>query len=982
MAPQGSPSHLVHLLDRLRDSRTLTSNTSLRVLKETLHFLLGFYADLARDLSQVFGELKFEPAGPDPGVAERSLSQALGFLTTDAPEDIPEVKALVQVFFEEDRARKITGLMGISGKPRRGFKQLSKFLESESTVTVKKADQELRRYLGFLEEWLQDSASFFGQMTILSERAIVGEPALVRVRLGKQELTAGPSLDLRNCPLCVAARELPLPGTEPPAHSFIFVPQLCPPPLEEMFRQFDRAVAEDDPAALCLEARNALEFLMRFFATVTSTVCAELDLLDEPDQALLTESRSLPSSEILLVRCLEALRECSDTLVSKPLVDVFYRAGQPREHTQLLRKEELAEWCYLEPGYGHLEFPEACRAEFHRQLPILQNWLKSCAPYFSSSEHFFTDPEEDESVSFSVRIGNRLFETGPNPYRLWLNNPRPQAAAAVATPDTEQLQSLIPKPLFVPEGCPGFLARVLARAEFYLRAGDPVESYLSLQAALDYLTRYFAGLTGAALKQRNCLPEEARELLERCRYVEACEKLLLLFLLAPAPESEADEALDVSLRRVFFRLNPETGEEKALAHTRVLLRDASPTTRRLQLATFCENATPPNPGQAKREVRKYLPALQDWLDAAAPWFKDSLAISGKDESLGVLFQGKKLVLPEYEFFPPKGADRVPEGEMPEIVWPEEPQEDSLEESEPIVEDPPLLVYRVQHIARRPNKAGKECEAGYIIVSNAGGGNLTGLVTTTHPSLEVEPTRFRGSRTQISYWLDEEEVPETHEAFVRLKTAREERFVTVRQMREKSTRKAVGARGALLRLLAALLLPLVVFGVLGYLGQAALSHTLAEQLGPDFVEVNLFERAPAARAQVLWIAQGLGFLYLCLAGMLPVAIGTVYRRFPPAARARSERVFRRILMLPIPLAFLMVGPLWWVDLAWDPDFPTLQLLRLFPWWAGISLLAVAYVEMSVTEKLDEWFHNLIVRKYVIPASAWVTLFILIGVATQS
>ena len=154
--PPGSPSHLEHLLDELNESLDLDApGTSLRVLKRALSFLAGYYADLIQGVSSVFGELKFNHNGTnDPAEFVEAIQTGLAFLFTDAPQDLAEVRALVDVFYDGQTAKKFSRILGIGGKPRRGTMSLEKFLVAPIPVR-KKCVQEVRHYIPYLREWLE-----------------------------------------------------------------------------------------------------------------------------------------------------------------------------------------------------------------------------------------------------------------------------------------------------------------------------------------------------------------------------------------------------------------------------------------------------------------------------------------------------------------------------------------------------------------------------------------------------------------------------------------------------------------------------------------------------------------------------------------------------------------------------------------------------------------------------------------------------------
>ena len=148
----------------------------------------------------------------------------------------------------------------------------------------------------------------------------------------------------------------------------------------------------------------------------------------------------------------------------------------------------------------------------------------------------------------------------------------------------------------------------------------------------------------------------------------------------------------------------------------------------------------------------------------------------------------ELVEPDYIFYIRPGADTVPDIEAPDLPPPDLAYDEDLVDEpvrrkspEEAARERPFVVHRVDLIGERENSKGVKCEAGYIVLTNAGGGTLSGAATSTHDALEVEPKRFRGNKVQLSYWVNTEELPDNYEVFIQLKTGHEERSISVYEM---------------------------------------------------------------------------------------------------------------------------------------------------------------------------------------------------------
>jgi len=536
---------------------------------------------------------------------------------------------------------------------------------------------------------------------------------------------------------------------------------------------------------------RALEFLIRYFAGVSAGVCRELKVLPKECQLLVEGHRSLFKSESLLNECLEILKQQPDSEAAMSLTEVFFQRNDlydfiPRWHTEMLAlRGQLSGWCQLEPGQGELQDPEVCRLEFENHILVLAEWLRALGGYLAGTEHFFEKPRENGSVDFSLRVGNRFVEVAEPGYLLWLNNPRVEGE--LLDDESNVKPPLITEPLVIPENAPEVLTRILTRMDIFLRRGEPVEACTSLRDAMDYLTRYYAGLAVAAYKQLGDVPEEITRMAQSSLSVHQCEKLLLRALEFIGTAS--DEQLGVAIREVFYYTETFSQTEKPTgAHTRLLILDADTSNNIQYIADFCAlkpgEGVLSHPTRSQREIERFLPALRDWLAMSEPLFnqckhfEEKPADDGQTE-LVIEFNDiyLELVKPDYVFYIVPGSDEVPDLEAPELpVFDDQFEQEMAEMGQRRAKrfsatERPFLVHRVEQIGMRENSKGVKCLAGYIVLTNAGGGSLSGeAVSIDRVAIEVEPRRFRGNKVQLSYWVDEAEVPETHEVFIELNSS--------------------------------------------------------------------------------------------------------------------------------------------------------------------------------------------------------------------
>lgn len=1002
--PPGGPTHLEHILDELNQSLDSDApSSSLRFLKQAFSFIAAYTADLVEGVASVFGELKFDfQQSGDADEAIEAIRKGIEFLHSDAPQDLVEVKALVDVFFQDGTAKKFARLLEIGGKPRRGTMPLAKFLQSPIPIR-KKCVQEVRQYIPFLKEWIEALAGLFAKVSTLSERTSLQGRQTIRVQLGNQTIEVGKRIDIAACPLCVPEKEIDIPLSLYERPVYFFVPQKSPKFLADILGRLDDAMKAADPVAGCLELRNALEFLIRYFAGVASKVLEDLGTLPKGCELLVDASASIVSSEKLLNRCLTSLRQAPDSLAAKTVIGVFYRRNEffefiPRWHTEILSLHgQLSGWCQLEPGYGELETPEVCKLEFEKHVPTLREWLVALGGYLPKTEHFFNEPKKEGYVEFSLRIGDRFLEIGEPGYVLWLNNPRPEGEV-VELEGGEAAKPLIRESIEIPKGCPGVLARILTRMDIYLRLGDPIESCVSLRDALDYLTRYYAGLAAAAFRKLGTLPPEAEELAQQSLSIHDCEKLLILALRSIGQDS--DERLGLAVRSVFYYIEELSQAEKPTgAHARMLALDADPSSKMQNLAEFCSLKAGvgvlSHPARSKRELERFLPTLQDWLAMSGSLFSSAKhheeppEADGKTELI-IEFDDVylELVEPDYTFYIRPGADEVPDIEAPELPPPDFALDDDVIDAptrkkspEEAALDRSFLVHRVDLIGDRPNSKGKKCAAGYIVLTNAGGGTLSGTALATDPAIEVEPARFRGNRVQLSYWIDTDEIPTAYEIFILLKTAHEERTISVYEMIGQARAKPVSKKVGILSLLLPVVFWLGLFVAAFHGTFFGVNKILTDMLGPSFTQLRLATDAiEAYSATMVWL-RILGYFFLFVAGIIPVFVARRYRRLPPATQELLKTARKWFMLSPAALVgFAVMTPILSSKLSSNVDFASVSPHGRYLYFLGLNIASTYYQEMSLSQKLDDLFIHPDLRKLV-PVIGWFVFLttILLGVA---
>jgi hypothetical protein len=999
--PEGAPTHLEHLLDDIERSLELDApGTSLRALKSAFAYLCAYFADVLDDLTTRLLEVNFEGKTDEPTEAVETISNALALFYKDEHRDLPEVKLLLDIFIEGKKSKTFARLLGIKGKPPRGTVRLDKFISSKPPAR-RKSLQEIRRYLPFLSQWLEAATPLFLLAATRSARTDDQGRQSIFIQLGSREVTIGERLRVHGCHLCIPQKEIVIPASLYPGAFYLFVPQKVPIFLTTILDRLEAETQKEDPVTSCRELGSALEFLIRYFAAVTSKVCEDLKCLPKIAQALVENSESVSASEKLLSLCLDELRKQPDSKAAVALTKIFYRRNEffefvPRWHTEVLAlRGQLSGWCQLEPGEGDHSDPEVCRLEFENHLPTLSAWLQALGGYLTDTEHFFNKPSAKGSVEFSLRIGDRFIEVGEPGYLLWLNNPRVESDATGA--QTGPSRPLIRVPIDIPESTPKVLSRILTRMDIYLRLGDAVESCISMRDAIDYLTRYFAGLAVAAFKQLGDVPEEVVSLAQSSLSVHECEKLLLLALESIGTES--DEQLGKAIRNVFYYTEElSQGEKPTGAHSRLLALDADPSNKIHYLADFCSlkpgEGVLSHPARSRRELERFLPPLQDWLAMAEPLFKQCRHFEeppGKDGKTELVIEFNdiylELVAPDYIFYIIPGSDVVPDIDAPELPPLDEVVDYDLIDQVAIrksaTRDKPFLVHRVELIGDRENSRGVVCQAGYIILTNAGTGSLSGEAVSTYTdAIEVEPRRFRGNKVQLSYWVNTQEVPDTHEIFIELKTAQGRRSVSVFEMIGQARKRPISAAAGLFKMASAMAASVSLFLLVFLFVCFLMDRQLTAELTSQYVNLELLREVPQAYFQVAGYSHLVGYLYLLMAGLVPVIVGRIFRGFPPSTQELLQDRRRFIMALPSVVVGLgLLTPILRNHFTTDADFPAMNLRHLYLYFIGLNLASTYYQELSLTERFDDLLVNRDLVKWLPQTIAWVTFatIILLGVS---
>ena len=246
---------------------------------------------------------------------------------------------------------------------------------------------------------------------------------------------------------------------------------------------------------------------------------------------------------------------------------------------------------------------------------------------------------------------------------------------------------------------------------------------------------------------------------------------------------------------------------------------------------------------------------------------------------------------------------------------------------------------------------------------------------------MDPPRFRGNKVQLSYWVDVEALPREFEVFILLKTNHEERSISVYEMIGQASSIRVSRNWGLFIMLLPVVLWLSVLIGAFHAVSYFMNGVLTNMIGPGYSSLRLMRDAADAWSEVIFGAQALGYLYLFVAGIIPVMVARINRTLPPSTQELLARPRAFIMMLPSILVGIGVfTPVFRNYFSGSPDFPPMNFFGNYLYFLGLNLASTYYQEMSISQRLDDAFVTPAARKAV-TVVAWFAFFVtvLLGVS---
>lgn len=1009
--PNQTPGHIKHLMTVFTESLEADAPASaFKHLQQLFAFLLGHFTDLATSMCVSLGASSELYCKSEDDIislveAETRLLEALNFLSERQGQN-PGAGHILEVFVDLRQGASRTYLEIIQGKATgslSGLKRFSDFCRPPSKSPSRaEASKVLGQYAPLLEAWLNCGAEFWQKCTVLEESTSLKGRQKIRYRLENTVIEAGARTDVQDCAACMPCRVINFTTTFMDPPETLSFPGGIPEHMTHLADRWADRVEDGDTIGCTSLMRDTFEFLVRYFAGVSSTLCQALERFPDAAWSCTRNTESIDNCERLLQLCINALKSQQDDPAARALVNVFYRRTstlelEPRSHTNLLLIEGvLSSWFKRERGQQPNE--ERSLKDFERYYPILRDWIRALFQFFNQCEQLEEPPTSEGHLPLSVRLGDYLLELVapaytlrirqcpvclPNPVwmkeggtasvspkeQMKLEKQRDQAKEAEAKEEEEKRNT--PKvfpgefpPVNSAPDSPKFLLRQTNRLDVYVRRGEFPEARSALQDVLDYLVRYWAGVAVAACRVNGTISPAEDALARNSLSIQPCERLLNECL----KDLVADNSqLAQEILSIFYEVDIVTDELKAKgSHARILSTDADSQNKMQLLADFCESGSEKDTGRCRSDLKTFLPVVRDWLKSSQSFFEqcehheEDIDSQGRLE-LVVQFDQTflELVAPDYAFYVKVGSDVVPDLPVPNYIAPvveaapvQETKKVVAQTAESLALAEPFLVHRVAFVGIRKNSKDVSCKSGKIRIENAGGGSLTGRAYSTHPCIEVSPSRFRDN-TNLDYWLDEKSIPKDFIPTIVLRSGGDERTVTVSELRPISALTTLSKTQAITYIYS-----IVFFSWLLYFGAYFWdTAAIAKYMTENSVTLSQIASDEAARNAIISRAQLTGWVHLAVPVISGSCVFWLFRRLSPVMQDLIVKHFERALMLP-PLLELVFWLTFRTGYTTHPDLKPLNIGSLLPWFFVFSLGTYIYVQAS--------YRNIIAAQITVPA----------------
>ncbi|MBT9588181.1 hypothetical protein IV102_32890 [bacterium] len=1029
-----APSHLLHILEDYDEGVRLDApNTALRALRRAFALLLGLSCDILGAAAVVRGaspELFLLEKGQVPRLTDMEIrvKEALYFLSQQEEDPLAadcqalffDASGTPRQFYMLTQGGRVEGMMG-------GLLRISDFAKDPARPPGRSESFKMRNaYLPHLEAWLHALSKFWDSAQLTWERTWLDGQQRLLYRIHEHDLEVGARIELHGCKACVPSRVIQAPTSWVHGEPFLGIPQEVPEHTLHLVDRFSAACQQEDIIESTRLLRDALEFLLRYFAGIGKMLCQELNCLEEEAARFARNCEEVDNCERLLQSTVEMLKSHQDDAAAKDFVGVFYRRDanlelQPRSHTNILLLEGvLSSWFKQERG----QQPSAERysKDFERYFPLFRDWVRSMGAYFSHTEHFSDPPSPQGQLPLTVRCGEHLLELLEDNYWLrirqcpvCLPNPiwtqqaveaskKPKVAVPVLSaeqllrrardtkaeapgehpigevapekPAAPELPKTFPgefRPIDIPTDCPKYLARILRRLDIRVRRGELSQSRDALRDALDYLLRYWAGASFICARDAGKISLEEEEMMaSRDLSIQNCEKLLSANLkkLGAGVNELGEEVIRVFYARDLFseQLRPHG------SHTRMLTTDASSENQMQLLAEFCEMTDPCDVHRSRRDLKTFLPVLRDWLEKSQGFFEQCQHHEedpDKEGRMELVVQWDKtyleLVAPDYAFYVLPGSDLVPDLPVPEWVEPVDGKAEAEIQKPKVITTEELALSEPFLIHKVQYVGVQPNTQGVMCKSGVISIQNAGGGSLTGRAFSNHPCievnpNRFRDKTTLQYWLDESTVPRDFVPVLVLRSGGDERQVTLAELRPLSKFNTMPKAQALTITFAP-----AIFGFLALNGviirQAVkIQHEIQPYQGGRLKDVAQ-DVLQSCLAHGSWI----GGLYLLYAAFASVLTMMIYKKFSHSLQDLLMKQFMQALAAPMVLALVTTAV---NSLAFSAvrhsEITSANLFKLTPWAIAFAIGGGTYSYLEYERKFAEWIQEPALRKIVAPA----------------
>lgn len=481
--PQEVPEHTLHLADRFHKAlQEQDPIESTRLLRDTLEFMLRYFAGvgylLCRELDCLSDAIQ-KLARNTESVDNCELLLQTCVEALKLKQDDVAAKAFVSVFYRRDanlllQPRSHTNILLLEGVLSSWFKQ-ERGRQPEASRYLK----EFKTYYPLFRDWVRSMGPYFSHTEHFADEPSPQGQLPLTVNCGDHllELMGDDyNLRIRQCPVCfpnpiwtqqanptpqtrimpvLSAEELirranqkessepPPPEPEAPVEKApeapktfpgefppIKIPPDCPKFLGRVLRRLDVHVRRGELPESRYALRDALDYLVRYWAGVGCACAREAGKLSAEEEKMASQSLSIQECEKLLLSILKTFGPGVNEL-SEEILQVYYDRDLFSEelrplgaHTRILQTDAsadttmqlLADFCESQDDCDIYQ----ARRDLKTQLPVLRDWLARSQSFFEQCQHHEEEADKDGRMELVVQWDKTYLELVAPDYAFYI----------------------------------------------------------------------------------------------------------------------------------------------------------------------------------------------------------------------------------------------------------------------------------------------------------------------------------------------------------------------------------------------------------------------------------------------------------------------------------------------------------------------------------------------------------------------------------